>query len=37
LPLVPRGLPLQDPEYLAIVEEFADDQAALDVAFSNAW
>lgn len=27
----------QDTEYLAIVEEFAADQAALDVAFSNAW
>ncbi|CAM9245727.1 unnamed protein product [Ectocarpus sp. 6 AP-2014] len=28
---------LMDPEYLAIVEEFAADQYALDVAFSNAW
>ncbi|CBN74802.1 Catalase is an enzyme, present in all aerobic cells, that decomposes hydrogen peroxide to molecular [Ectocarpus siliculosus] len=28
---------LMDPEYLAIVEEFAADQYALDIAFSNAW
>ncbi len=28
---------MQDPEYLRIVEEFAEDQAALDTAFSHAW
>ncbi|CBJ27732.1 Catalase is an enzyme, present in all aerobic cells, that decomposes hydrogen peroxide to molecular [Ectocarpus siliculosus] len=28
---------LMDTEYLAIVEEFASNQEALDVAFSNAW
>ncbi|CAM9577557.1 unnamed protein product [Ectocarpus fasciculatus] len=28
---------LMDPEYLAIVEEFASNQEALDTAFSNAW
>jgi len=28
---------VQDPEYLRIVEEFAEDQAALDTAFSYAW
>lgn len=27
----------KDPDYLAIVEEFASNQEALDIAFSNAW
>ena len=33
-----RMVPLpQDPEYLALVNLYATDQEALDIAFSNAW
>ena len=33
-----RMVPLpQDPEYLALVNLYATDQEALNIAFSNAW